>query len=532
MKIIKNKLVLVLSIIGLVLIVTGITLALLSINLLGIKEQVINVGKNFNFSYNEPTNALTLDEDNVLSDNAGKTQSDYFDFNVSLTANETVNYYIYLTIDSTSTISNTAVNVYLTDQSNTQIVAPKSVAGLISHETYTNSYYLYGKSITSSGTTVTQSYRLRVWVDEDKSYYINEGDGVHTLVQGSATYKFTVNVATGVIETPTLSSSYLTYVPTLDKDLTQVSFVGTVDLTNAVTFNSATSFDLSSGQDNTVTGWIESDGGTGYILKISAGDGKRVYAPNTSSHLFDRFDDVENYTKVSSVTSINFNNYFDTTLATNMSSMFGSSIATSIDVSSFNTSNVTDMSYMFTQIHATSLDLSSFDTSNVTDMSSMLSGSLATSIDASSFDTSNVTDMSYMFSSIQDASLDLSNFDTSKVTNMSHMFDGGLVTSLDLSSFDTSKVTNMSNMFKDSLVTSLDLSSFITTNVTNMQSMFESSKVTSLDLSSFDMSGVTYKSMMLYNVTTLTSAYAKTSSDATILNNLKPNSATYTFVVK
>lgn len=61
-----------------------------------------------------------------------------------------------------------------------------------------------------------------------------------------------------------------------------------------------------------------------------------------------------------------------------MCGMFGSSEATTLDLSSFDTSNVTNMSYMFFESAATTLDLSSFDTSNVIYMDAMFGNSKAT----------------------------------------------------------------------------------------------------------------------------------------------------------
>ena len=69
--------------------------------------------------------------------------------------------------------------------------------------------------------------------------------------------------------------------------------------------------------------------------------------------------------------------------------------------SAINGKPIVDMTAMFMSSKATSLDLSSFDTSNVDDMSFMFANSQATSLDLSSFNTSNVTDMSYMFSESQ-----------------------------------------------------------------------------------------------------------------------------------
>ena len=83
----------------------------------------------------------------------------------------------------------------------------------------------------------------------------------------------------------------------------------------------------------------------------------------------------------------------------------------------------------------------------IVSMNSMFKSSKATSLDLSSFDTSKVTSMSGMFYSSAAISLDLSNFNTSKVTNMGYMFYDSKATTLDLSSFDTSNVTDMNGMF-------------------------------------------------------------------------------------
>ena len=75
--------------------------------------------------------------------------------------------------------------------------------------------------------------------------------------------------------------------------------------------------------------------------------------------------------------------------------MFG--VATPVKRVVLGKNSVTDMTSMFHSSQATSLDLSSFDTSSVTTMTSMFESSQATSLDLSSFDTSSVTNMSYMF---------------------------------------------------------------------------------------------------------------------------------------
>jgi len=183
---------------------------------------------------------------------------------------------------------------------------------------------------------------------------------------------------------------------------------------------------------------------------------KTVFAPIDNMFLFGVYMNLEN---------INFNNWFNTSLVTNMDKMFYyCSSLTNLNLNSFDTSSVTNMNEMFWACSSlTSLNLNSFDTSSVTNMSEMFAGcSSLTNLNINSFDTSSVTDMSGMFwicSSL--TNLNLSSFDTSSVTNMNGMFADCLsLTNLDLSSFDTSSVTEMGSMFSgcSSLTTTITIS--------------------------------------------------------------------------
>ena len=212
-------------------------------------------------------------------------------------------------------------------------------------------------------------------------------------------------------------------------------------------------------------------------------------APDDCSYMF---------SDLSSLTTVDFGECFDTSNVTNMDNMFsGCGSLTSLDLSGFDTSNVTNMDNMFSGCGSlTSLDLSGFDTSNVTNMLAMFDSCVyLTSLDLSGFDTSKVTNMDSMFFGCGSlASLDVSGFNTSNVTNMNYMFSGcGSLTSLDLSGFDTSNVTDMARMFSlCSKLVSLDLSGFDTSKVTDMIEMFDNCyNLTSLDLSGFDTSKVT-----------------------------------------
>ena len=190
-------------------------------------------------------------------------------------------------------------------------------------------------------------------------------------------------------------------------------------------------------------GAIYSDGATAYvsgtsnksdvIAYVTAGStsGKykvvfysnaTIYAPQDSSYLFSSSSN----SKLTSLTSIKFDN-FNTMLVTTMRSMFmGCSALTSINLTNFNTSNVTVMWSMFEGCsNLSSLDLRSFNTAKVTDMDSMFKNcSNLSSIDVSSFNTSNVQYTISMFQNTGLSSLDISNFDLSKVTNTSNMLQG------------------------------------------------------------------------------------------------------------
>lgn len=212
-----------------------------------------------------------------------------------------------------------------------------------------------------------------------------------------------------------------------------------------------------------VMAWVvpSNEDNTKYDLYIGAKDG--VIANELSYGLFYNFTAIK---------SINFNNNFDTSNATNMLGMFTNCTSlTSIDVSSFNTSNVTNMSYMFTNCSSlTTLDLSTFDTRNVTDMQSMFDKCYSlTDLNISNFDTSKVTTMAWMFAHVPATSLNVSGFDTSKVTDMTGMFiHCSNLTSLDLSGFNTSQVTTMRQMFQNcESLTEIDLCSFDTRKMTD-----------------------------------------------------------------
>ena len=273
-----------------------------------------------------------------------------------------------------------------------------------------------------------------------------------------------------------------------------------------------------------------------YDLYIAA-DGE-VYAPYNSRYLFYKFTNV---------TSIDFNNSFNTEKATNMRGMFtGDTKLSVLDVNCFNTSKVTEMNYsntvgMFQNCSSlTSLNLSNWDTKNVTYMGYMFAecSKLTTITLGSDFNTEKVTNFGGMFyncskltsidtlkfntanvEKFNDAgrgmfqncssltSLNLVSWDTKKAYNMNSMFSGcsGLTSITFGEDFDTSNASSLQSMFYGcSGLTSLDLNTFNTEKVTSMESMFKNcSKLTNLDLSNFRTPKLTSMYQMFQNCTRL-----------------------------
>ena len=239
--------------------------------------------------------------------------------------------------------------------------------------------------------------------------------------------------------------------------------------------------------------WFDSETGTIYWYSEDATPSFNADASNM-------------FGKLTELISIEGLEDFDTSLTTNMESLFKYCLnVIELDLSNFDTSNVTNMSNMFFQNKKlTYLDLSGFDTSEVTNMCQMFYELLVIpELDVSSFDTSKVTSMFSMFAECKKIkTLDLSNFDVSKVTDFgavpSRNGIGGYgmfsyctsLKSIDLSNFNTESGVSFAAMFYNCIsLEHLDLKSFNTSNMTNAQWMFEYCyKLKTLDVSSFDTS--------------------------------------------
>ena len=211
----QNKLILIIFIIGIILIITGVTYSLYEILFTGRKEQVIDAG-GIVFKYNETSDGLILDNNSILNDTDGKSQEKYFDFEISLTSNKntSINYIIAIDENDISTLTNDKVKVYLTNQDNIEIVSPISISQLEVDANKNNYKKLYNKQINQGEKHL---YRLRTWIDDTKDLYTEtSNDGNHTLEMKDVIYKFKINVYTALENEETITTGVDTLIALTD----------------------------------------------------------------------------------------------------------------------------------------------------------------------------------------------------------------------------------------------------------------------------------------------------------------------------
>ena len=170
----KQILLSVLGVAILVVAVVGISFAAFSFTKEGKVENVITTGT-ITMSYTEPTNGINLTNALPISDTAGKALSgdnNTFDFTVGASVSGTteINYVITAIKGDDCTITDSGVKVYLTDQDDSQILAPTKVSALTKTAASNNAGAPADQFILKTGTysaTSTDSYRLRMWVADD-----------------------------------------------------------------------------------------------------------------------------------------------------------------------------------------------------------------------------------------------------------------------------------------------------------------------------------------------------------------------------
>ena len=199
----KKIIILSIAIIGLLLIVIGVTYAFLNINFEGTKINSLYV-PSISLTYSESGNALTIDT-RVNNDTEGKGLP-YFEFSVSgeSEVDYPLDYYIYLT-EEESSLTRDKIKFYLTkveNNSEIQVLEPTLGSNLKSYGTNESDLFLYKASFdfTEENNTFSDTYRLRGWISHDVKIEvtpdINSSDGTQDITVESLSYKFKVNVST------------------------------------------------------------------------------------------------------------------------------------------------------------------------------------------------------------------------------------------------------------------------------------------------------------------------------------------------
>ena len=170
----KQILLSVLGVAILVVAVVGISFAAFSYSKTGSVANTITTGT-ITMSYSEPTNGINLTNALPITDTAGKAlkgDNNTFDFTVgaSVSGSTTINYVITALPETGNTLNNAGVKVYLTDQKDTQILAPTKVSALSTTQANNAAGAPTGQFILKTGTysaSATDTYRLRMWVADD-----------------------------------------------------------------------------------------------------------------------------------------------------------------------------------------------------------------------------------------------------------------------------------------------------------------------------------------------------------------------------
>ena len=188
----KSTALIILCVIILILAVIGVSYAAIFYSKMGEKVNRVTTGT-MTMSYSENTNGINITNASPISDAVGKNLNDenqYFDFTVSasMSGSTIINYTITAIREVDSTLSDSAVKVYLTNLTNdeeVQVLAPTKLSDL-QVSSNRNIGVPNGLFILFNGNfnkTESLNYRLRMWVADD-----------YDLSDISQTYKLRVHV--------------------------------------------------------------------------------------------------------------------------------------------------------------------------------------------------------------------------------------------------------------------------------------------------------------------------------------------------
>ena len=181
------------GLLGILAIVSGVTVAWFSYSRNGVKENTIKAGQ-VEFIYNEGSAALSMSDAMPMTDAQGKSQTDFFDFRVasktgsSFSIPYTVTVRVKPQADPSRDLNADYVKVWLSDQTNAELdnglgvkffqdTTPSTRAenSLVS---YTGPYnpnnknekIIYSGLVPANSSNYVQNFRLRMWIDENTNF--------------------------------------------------------------------------------------------------------------------------------------------------------------------------------------------------------------------------------------------------------------------------------------------------------------------------------------------------------------------------
>ena len=200
----KKRVIYVIAIFAFIMLVGGVSYAYFVYDK-DVADVALEAGE-MSISFVNNSNTLTATSVSPQEDAVGKISPYYIDFTVTgITDTEAIYYEINVVPASGNTIDGRYIKVYLTDQSNVEVVSPK-IYSTLGEASNGNGKVIYSSildaSTTGNSVTVTQDYRLRVWIDESYGnltaqnfnfsiylYAKNSGNSFYqTIKNSSATY--------------------------------------------------------------------------------------------------------------------------------------------------------------------------------------------------------------------------------------------------------------------------------------------------------------------------------------------------------
>ena len=197
----------VLVIIGIIMIMLGVTYAVFTYTKLGTTSNVITTGT-LKFSYTENTwvgRGISLSNALPVTDKKGKSYTEsgqVFDFTITgtNTSSKAIPYEITARLNKNSTLDKNVVKVYLTDitSDEKEVLEPTIYGDLLqtSIDVGENTEKtLYQTTVDSNTSNYEKKYRLRIWIDENTDFSgIEQGDGSMVYPYNNKTFTVTVNV--------------------------------------------------------------------------------------------------------------------------------------------------------------------------------------------------------------------------------------------------------------------------------------------------------------------------------------------------